>query len=45
MAMRGSEELFLGGRYGPSAMAFYEMLAAWRASGDLEGMKAALFGK
>jgi cyclohexanone monooxygenase len=34
-----SEELFLGGRYGPGAMAFYEMLAAWRASGDLEGMK------
>ena len=36
-----SEDLFLGGRYGPGAMAFYEMLAAWRESGKLEGMKIA----
>ena len=33
-----SEELFLGGRYGPGAMAFYDMLAAWREAGKLEGM-------
>jgi cation diffusion facilitator CzcD-associated flavoprotein CzcO len=34
-----SDELFLGGRYGPGAMAFYEMLANWRKNNDLEGMK------
>lgn len=34
-----SQDLFLGLRYGPGAMAFYEMLAAWRASGDLPGME------
>ena len=33
-----SEELFAGGRYGDGPMAFYEMLWAWRAEGNLEGL-------
>ncbi|WP_176593960.1 hypothetical protein [Sphingobium sp. EM0848] len=33
------EDLFSGARYGPGAMAFYEMLANWRAAGNLEGME------
>jgi len=33
-----SEDLFVGGRYGDGPIAFYEMLAAWRSSGDLEGL-------
>jgi hypothetical protein len=38
MAKR-NEELFGGGRYGAGAVAFFEMLEAWRASGRLDGME------
>jgi cation diffusion facilitator CzcD-associated flavoprotein CzcO len=34
-----SEELFVGGRYPDGPMPFYEMLAAWRANGNLEGLR------
>jgi len=34
-----NEELFGGGRYGAGAIAFFEMLEAWRASGRLDGME------
>ncbi len=37
--VKTSEDLFLGARYGPGAMAFYEMLANWRKSGDFPGME------
>ncbi len=34
-----SEELFVGGRYADGPMPFYELLAAWRANGNLEGLR------
>jgi cation diffusion facilitator CzcD-associated flavoprotein CzcO len=34
-----SEELFVGGRYPDGPMPFYEMLAAWRANANLEGLR------
>ena len=34
-----SEELFVGGRYADGPMPFYELLAAWRADGNLEGLR------
>jgi cyclohexanone monooxygenase len=37
--VKKGEDLFSGQRYGPGAMAFYGMLADWRATGDLEGME------
>jgi cyclohexanone monooxygenase len=37
-ATRG-DELFAGARYPDGPMPFYEMLAAWRAEGNLEGMR------
>ena len=30
---------WFGGRYGDGPMAFYEMLAAWRAEGNLAGLR------
>ncbi len=36
---RRGEDLFVGGRYPDGAMPFYDMLAAWRASGNLEGFR------
>jgi cyclohexanone monooxygenase len=37
-AMRG-EDLFAGARYPDGPMPFYEMLWAWRAEGNLEGLR------
>jgi cyclohexanone monooxygenase len=34
-----SDELFVGGRYPDGPMPFYEMLAAWRSDGKLEGLR------
>lgn len=34
-----NEDLFSGGRYPEGPMAFFEMLAAWRASGTLQGLR------
>jgi len=36
-AKKGSD-IFFGNRYGDGAMAFYQMLAAWRQEGRLQGM-------
>ena len=33
-----SEDLFVGGRYADGPMPFYELLATWRADGNLEGL-------
>jgi len=36
-----SEDLFAGGRYGDGAIAYYDMLAKWRADGTLDGLRLA----
>ena len=35
---RNSEQLFLGARYADGPLAYYDLLAQWRAEGDLSGM-------
>jgi hypothetical protein len=35
------EDLFAGGRYGDGAIAYYAMLAEWRADGALDGFRVA----
>ena len=34
-----SEDLFVGGRYADGPMPFYELLATWRADGNLKGLR------